>query len=128
MRLLLDTHALIWILRGDRRVPAAVRSLADDANHAIYVSSISVYELWIKTQRGLIDIGMTPDQFARQMQEALQLRPLVVTWEHALEAAQLPSHHLDPFDRILVAQANKERLSIVSADTSLKKYVANVIW
>lgn len=124
-RLLLDTNVVLWLLLGDReRVSVqAVRALEDEENQ-IALSAASVWEIAIKRSLGKLTIA---DGWAAALRR-LDFDPLPVTAIHAEAVEQLPWHHRDPFDRLLVAQAIAERLALVSADRRLAAYGVEVLW
>ena len=124
MRLLLDSHAALWLLlKRERLSPRAVDLLGDPANE-ILLSSVVVWEVLMKQSLGKLD---APNDFVEQMLSGGAV-PLALTIEHAEAAADLPWHHRDPFDRMLVAQAKAEGATLLSADPSLRAYDVNVTW
>lgn len=124
MRLLPDTHVVIWTLAQRARVvePAAT-VLADPANEVL-LSAVVVWEIAIKTALGKLD---SPPELVADVLEA-GARPLPVSLDHAAAVADLPLHHSDPFDRLLVAQAQLENATIVSGDPALRAYAVPVLW
>ncbi|HEX2071666.1 MAG TPA: type II toxin-antitoxin system VapC family toxin [Thermoleophilaceae bacterium] len=125
LTLLLDTHVVLWWMAGDaaRLSDAAARAIAaDDAR--IVVSAVTVWEVAIKRGLGKLE---APDDLLAQLERA-RVELLPITARHADLVPALPEHHRDPFDRLLVAQATRERLSIVSADESLRRYGVDVVW
>ena len=116
-RFLLDTHVLLWLLGGDRRLPAAARARLDEAD-AVYVSAASIWEISIKRALGRL---RAPTDLLAVIAES-SLEPLAVRLDHADLAGGLPRHHPDPFDRMLVAQALVDHLTLVSADPVLPAY------
>ena len=124
MRLLLDTHAALWWLTDDGRLPdEAARQIDDDSNQ-ILLSAAVVWEVAIKRSLGKL---ASPGDFAGAMLSG-GAHPLPVSIEHAAVVEALPWHHRDPFDRILVAQAQVERASLVSGDEALAAYGVPVVW
>lgn len=124
MRLLLDTHALIWAARApDRLSDAAVAAISDPDND-VYVSAVTGWEVAIKRARGRLRF---PD-VDRTMLDALQMTELPVSLAHAAEAGSLPGHHRDPFDRMLVAQARVDGLSLVTRDQAMEPYEVARHW
>ncbi|MCV6584229.1 MAG: type II toxin-antitoxin system VapC family toxin [Marinibacterium sp.] len=116
MKYLLDTHVLLWALADDPRLSAAqARAIGDGT---LYLSSASLWEIGIKRALGKLQV---PDGLA---DVALQsgCRPLPISWAHAERAAALPPHHADPFDRMLIAQAQAEGLVLLSADRKFDAY------
>lgn len=120
--LLLDTHALLWWLAGEPLGDEASRRIADPAT-PVAVSAASIWEAAIKVQLGKLD---APESLAEvAMEEGFE--PLDITFDHAELAGRLPQHHRDPFDRMLVAQARVERLTIVSRDRVFATYGVDVL-
>ena len=122
-RLLLDTHSLLWWLSDADELGPVARKLLSSADNVIYVSAISIWEISIKKALGKLK---APDDFAAIL-EAEGFEPLPVDVFHAEQAGALPPHHRDPFDRMLVAQAQAEGLSIVSCDQHIPDYGVRVI-
>ena len=122
MRLLLDTHILLWWLTQDGQLTKRARSTIAEAD-AIFVSAASAWEMAIKISIGKLK---TPDDLEAQMQ-ANRFVELPVKISHAIVAAQLPHHHGDPFDRMLVAQASVESLTLLTADARLKAYGGSIL-
>jgi PIN domain nuclease of toxin-antitoxin system len=118
MRLLLDTHAFIWAVTGDRALTAAARRLMNKAE-AVYVSAVSIWEVAIKAPLGKIDADC--DELLEAI-EASGFIELPVSARHASAVAKLPALHKDPFDRLLIAQAQTEPLRLLSADPVLARY------
>lgn len=128
MRILLDTHALLWWLLDDPRLSGAARRAIGPAEHQVLVSSASAWELSTKHRLGkLPEIGEIIARLPRHIrQERFEVLP--ISFEHALLAGQLPGPHRDPFDRMLIAQARKEVLSVVTGDAVFAEYDVKVIW
>lgn len=123
MKLLLDTHVLIWLLAGDTRVSAEVRSAITSAENLVFVSAASIWEISIKQGLGKLDVpGDVNVQVA-----ACRFESLPISSEHAWWAGALPPHHADPFDRMLIAQALHERLTIVTHDAKFTAYDVRVL-
>lgn len=121
MNLLLDTHVLIWWDEGRRLTSEARRAIgeADD----VYVSAASAWEIAIKTGLGRLKPSRTVEQAAAES----GFLELPVTFRHAARVASLPPHHRDPFDRLLVAQATEEGLTLVSRDPAFGPYGITVV-
>lgn len=124
-RLLLDTNVVVWLLLNDRDAVSskAVRAMLDEDN-TVSVSAVSVWEIAIKRSLGKLEIEPS---WARALTR-LDLDPLPITTAHAEQVEQLPWHHRDPFDRLLVAQALSEEQALVSADSRLADYGVQVLW
>lgn len=123
MRLLLDTHALLWWLDDDIRLAEPARAAIADATNDVYVSAASAWELAIKARLGKVSM---PADLAEQL-VANSFAPLPVEVQHALAVRDLPDHHRDPFDRLLVAQAHIEGLTLVTADQVIPRYKVTVL-
>ena len=124
MRLLLDTHAALWWLSDDTRLgDEAARQLSDDTNQVLLSAAIA-WEVAIKRSLGKLN---APADFAATMLSG-GVQALPVTVDHAAAVEQLPWHHRDPFDRMLVAQAQVERATLVSGDPALAAYGVPVVW
>jgi PIN domain nuclease of toxin-antitoxin system len=123
LKLLIDTHAAIWWLAGDTRLSGAARAAIADAGAEAGVSVASVWEASIKRAAGRLK---GPDLAAALSTAGLPF--LRIDERHAKVAGELPLMHRDPFDRMLVAQASVERLSIVTADEQIPRYDVPVIW
>lgn len=124
-RLLLDTNVVVWLLLGDRDAVSgtAAQALTDEGN-AVALSAVSVWEIAIKRSLGKLEI----EQDWANALARLDFEPLPVTATHARHVEQLPWHHRDPFDRLLVAQATVEDHALVSADPRLADYGVDVVW
>ncbi|MBA3597442.1 MAG: type II toxin-antitoxin system VapC family toxin [Methylibium sp.] len=118
MKLLLDTHIFLWMLRDARELSAQARRLIVAADE-LHVSSVSLWEAAIKAAAGKLTIDM-PRMEAQLL--ATGCRPLPMTWAHALAYRDLPPLHRDPFDRMLVAQAMSEPLHLLTHDAALAAY------
>ena len=123
MKLLVDTHAAIWWLAGDRQLSEAAHAAIADAGVEAGVSVASIWEASIKRSAGRLK---GPDLAAALRAAGLPF--LQIDERHAKVAGELPLMHRDPFDRMLVAQASVERLSIVTGDAQIAKYDVPVIW
>ena len=123
MQLLLDTHALIWWLSKDVKLSArAYKEIANPCN-IVFVSAASAWEIAIKKSIKKLE---TPDDLVEQI-NAKNFQPLAITIEQALAVEKLPMHHQDPFDRILIAQAQCLNLTIVTRDLKFNSYDVDLI-
>jgi PIN domain nuclease of toxin-antitoxin system len=121
VRLLLDTHILLWTIAESRRLSADARALIGDASSEISFSVISLWEVAIKTGRGRDDFRIDVGSLRRQLLDN-RFAELVVTGAHAVALAALPQLHKDPFDRMLVAQAMVEGVTLVTGDRAVARY------
>ena len=128
MRLLADTHALLWFLQGDRRLSKVAARAIESAENTVYVSAASVWEMAIKSSLGKLKVPYSLDTDLPRILRENNFTPLPVTLEHAAGVQGLPFHHRDPFDRLLIAQGRMERLDIISSDPVFKVYGLPVVW
>ena len=127
MQYLLDTHAFLWLATDDSQLSPAVHAIFVDSNQECFLSAASVWEMAIKSSLGKLTIATNLAHLVRGGLER-GLRLLDVSADHAYLIAQLPFHHRDPFDRLLVAQAIHEGMHLVSRDAQLDAYAVTRIW
>lgn len=122
MRILLDTHIWLWTLVSPARIRGPARRLVTDPGNDLLFSAASAWEIAIKYRLGKLPLPEPPHEFVppRLLRDSIATIP--VEPHHALHVAILPDHHDDPFDRLLVAQAMLEKLTIVTADRKLEAY------
>jgi PIN domain nuclease of toxin-antitoxin system len=127
VKLLLDTHAFLWFVTGDRRLSRTARAALDAESAELYLSAASVWEMAIKSSlaRLILPAPLT-DYVAEKLAEGFRVLP--VDWKHTAIVERLPFHHRDPFDRLLAAQALVERMPIVSRDRVFQRYGVSVVW
>jgi PIN domain nuclease of toxin-antitoxin system len=123
VKLLLDTHVVLWWQRDDRRLNRAARAAIAEAD-VVWVSAVSAWEVTIKVALGRLRL----DEPFRVLLAADDFDELPLTLAHADALASLPGHHADPFDRALVAQARVEHATVVSHDRALAPYGVPMIW
>ena len=123
MNLLLDTHVLIWCFENSKRLKASVREAITDSDNNVFVSAVSTWELTIKAALGKISI---PNDFEAQRKRC-DFKSLSISIQHTLALKDLPDHHRDPFDRLLVAQALAESLTLVTHDSTIWNYHVPVL-
>ncbi|MEX0983755.1 MAG: type II toxin-antitoxin system VapC family toxin [Actinomycetota bacterium] len=129
MKLLLDSHALLWFLRGDEdRVPARVRDLVEDPAVHVVVSVASQWELMMKALSGRLRLPDSPERFLLDLPREAGFRVLDVQPRHVRALPELPAIHGDPFDRLLVAQALVEDYDLVTGDETLRSYPVRTLW
>lgn len=119
MNLLLDTHVLLWALDDDPSLSPAARAAIIDGHNLVFVSAVTAWELTIKKALG--KLRAPTDEYLQELQRH-RFTPLDITAEHVLAVERLPPHHADPFDRMLVAQAQVEKLTLVTRDERLLSY------
>ena len=118
MNLLLDTHILIWVLEDNPMLSEKTRKTIINGKNIVFVSSATVWEMSIKQAMGKLAI---PNNLIEEI-ELLRFTQLEITFDHAKLAGQLPEIHKDPFDRMLIAQAKLEDLTLVTKDRHIQKY------
>lgn len=122
-RLLLDTHALLWWLADDEALGGTARQLIGEPRNQILVSAASIWEISIKRTKGLIEV---PDDLEALVEDE-GFSKLPISLFHAQQAGALPEIHRDPFDRMLIAQAQAEGLELITADTVIPRYGVRVV-
>lgn len=125
MRLLLDTHVLLWAAAASTRLPAATKDLLRDSSNQIYYSAASVWEIAIKSALRRDDFRADPARLVVALAK-MEFNELPVRAAHAVALSRLPAHHRDPFDRLLVAQAISEPMILLTVDRALPAYSDNV--
>lgn len=125
MKLLLDTHALIWTLGAPQRLPAAAHQAIRSPENEVYASLASAWEIAIKVALGSLDFDV---QTLEQALGVSGIQALGISLQHTARVANLPPHHRDPFDRMLVAQALCESMTLVSRDRQLRRYGVTLFW
>ncbi len=126
-RLLLDTHVLIWAVEANRRLGRKAARLIADPAVEIWLSAVSVWEIANKTALGRLRVREPVSEWLVSEIRGNHFIPLPLTHEHALVAAELPRYHADPFDRMLIAQAQIEDLRIITADAQFERYDIRLI-
>ncbi|MEO8802706.1 MAG: type II toxin-antitoxin system VapC family toxin [Rudaea sp.] len=121
MKLLLDTHLLLWAAALPKKLPRAARRLIDDPQHELLFSAASLWEVAIKNQLGREDFQVEPRVLRRALLDNAWME-LAITSEHAVATDTLPDLHKDPFDRLLVAQAQIEGITLLTSDSIVAKY------
>ena len=128
MRFLLDTHTFIWFILDARQLSPTARKIIEDAKSDILLSTASLWEMAIKMSLGKLDMGalfaaLIPGQL---MANQIEILPIAVA--HLHKVAQLPFHHRDPFDRLLIAQSQVEHLPLLSRDPMFDGYGVQRLW
>lgn len=118
MNYLLDTHVFLWVLSNPDRLNAKAVKAVQDPNHRVFVSAVSAVEISIKSSIGKLKV---PDNLRSEIRSR-GLLELPLQYQHGERLSQLPMHHGDPFDRMLIAQAMVEGLTLVTHDQKIKRY------
>lgn len=128
MKLLLDTHAFLWAITDDAKLSPLARKNFLASDNELFLSVASVWEVITKVQVGKMDLPAPAGIYLKReiVKNNIQILPILMS--HVLRLEQLPLHHRDPFDRIMVAQAIEEGVPILTADPLMKNYVAATFW
>ena len=128
MKLLLDTHAFLWHAVADPRLPVPLRAAIEDPANAVWLSAASIWEAAIKITKGRLHVPGQSVDFLLNHAEAFQVRVLPITTDHIRQTQRLPLLHGDPFDRLIVAQAQIEGVHLVTVDSMLRQYPVPTLW
>jgi PIN domain nuclease of toxin-antitoxin system len=128
VNILLDTHVFLWWDSDPAKLPAGLVELLTDSENQLFLSVASAWEIQIKKQLGKLTLTVGLDELVESQQQINGLQLISVELRHVLALESLPAHHKDPFDRLLIAQARAEGLSIASVDPVFSKYDVKVIW
>lgn len=128
MRLLLDTHSLLWLLTDDPRLSSTARQCFEEATNELLISIASLWEIAIKVSLGKLSLARPFEELFPAQLELNRIGVLGIDLRHLREVAALPFHHRDPFDRLLVAQAKVEELPILTRDSRFEAYPVRKIW
>ncbi len=128
MRALLDTHAFLWWITDDERLSGKARDIIVDGGNELFFSAASGWEIAIKAGLGRLELPGNPARFIADQLSRNAFRTLPIHLSHALHVHELPGHHRDPFDRILISQAILEEMPLLSADPQIQHYPVEVFW
>src|SRR6266478_1875179 len=127
MRFLLDTAVFLWSLdKIDQLNERAQKAL--EGGERVYLSAVSSWEITIKWGLGKLHLPKPPVQLIPEATNRMGISPLAITHTHSVAVAELPNHHKDPFDRMLIAQARSEGMVLMTADAEFKKYPVEILW
>jgi len=124
VRFLLDTHVLLWWLSDHKSLTTKAAAAIKDGENSIFVSAATAWEISIKQALGKLK---SPDDMEKAL-EANRFHHLPISIRHGLAAGDLPRHHADPFDRMLIAQAQTEQLTIITHDVRIEQYGVPILW
>jgi len=127
MAFILDTHAFLWFVAGDKQLPESIKSKIIDINESCFLSVASLWEITIKNQIGKLTLGLSLEELF-EYADRNRIEIIQISYEHLLTLSKLPGHHNDPFDRIIISQAIAENLTLVSKDKGFKKYKIKQQW
>lgn len=128
MRALLDTQAFLWWITDDPRLSPRACRVIESGENQLLLSAASGWEMAIKAQLGRLQLPRDLERFIAEQLALNAIESLPIQMAHALHVYRLPEHHRDPFDRLLIAQAQLENLSIVTADAQITRYSVKTIW
>ncbi len=128
MRFLLDTHAFLWWDASAEQLPDSLLKTLQDPTHEITLSVVSAWEMQIKAALGKLELRTPLSMLVSEQQEKNGLGVLPVSLEHVVALEELGNYHKDPFDRLLIAQANVEGLTLVSKDDVFRHYDVSLFW
>lgn len=123
MNLILDTHIILWWMDDNSLLPLKYRLAIADKNNICFVSAASVWEISIKSAIGKLEI---PDNYLEVLFDQ-NFKEISISWQHAIKVRHLPMYHKDPFDRLLIAQAIVEDLTILSVDKIISEYDVDIL-
>ncbi len=128
MNLLLDTHAFLWFIAGDIRLSQTARTLIENPENQVFFSQVSLWEIAIKISLGKLTLLQPFEKLIAEQLRENQIQLLDIRLQHAAGVISLPFHHRDPFDRMLIAQAQAEHLTLVSEDSAITQYDVLRAW
>ncbi len=128
MKLLLDTHTFIWWDSEPGKLSSQVLALCQDQTNIVLFSVASAWEMQIKLQLDKLKLALPLAQVIESQRQTNNIQVLSVTLAHVLALQSLPAHHKDPFDRLLIAQANTEDAVLLSSDQVFAKYPVKLLW
>lgn len=127
MAYLLDTHTFLWFVSGDKQLPSSVRDKIKDINQPCFLSAASLWEITIKKQIGKLTIDISLEELFNYV-DRNQIEIIPINYDHLLVLSNLPDHHSDPFDRLIISQAIAENLILLTRDKGLRKYKVDQLW
>jgi PIN domain nuclease of toxin-antitoxin system len=128
MKLLLDTHAFIWWIIQTSRLSATAFAAMQNPQNELLLSAISLWEIQLKIQLGRLRFNLPLPELVEEQQRLNGIQLLPIQPEHVYALSQLPFHHKDPFDRLLISQAITEQAALISSDAKFPTYPVQIIW
>jgi len=125
MRCLLDTHTIIWYFENNGRLSQNAETIIDDPDNLIYISSVSIWEIAIKTSLKKLDVSL--ESFLREVDQA-EFTIVQLENSYMLNLLNLPKIHKDPFDRLLIATAQTENMTLITEDDNIHQYDVQWVW
>lgn len=127
MKLLLDTHVFLWLMSVPGKLPAATLAACQDRENILLLSAASIWEIQIKHQRNKIELGVPLVQIVEEQTHAGVISLLPIEARHVFALYDLPLHHNDPFDRLLLAQARTEGVTLVTVDAVIRQHYGTLV-
>jgi len=127
VKALLDTHAFLWAITNDPRLSRKAQQVFTGRND-LWFSAASIWEIVLKVQRGRLSLPTPAGPYVVKRLVENDIECLPITLDHILRLESLPLHHRDPFDRILIAQSQEEKLPLITADSLFERYQIELIW
>ena len=128
MKILLDTHAFLWLVSDNSRLSDKAKMIFLDNSNELFLSAVSGFEIAVKHGLGKLKLSESPAAFIRRRIENNNLIELPISMEHATNLQNLPPIHRDPFDRLLISQSMVESIPLLSADKQMSAYSIDCIW
>jgi len=128
MKGILDTHTFLWWITDSPQLSPRVREIVSNGDNLLFLSAVSGWEMAVKAELGKLHLPGNLESFISEQLAVNAINTLPVQMSHALHVYILPDHHRDPFDRILVAQAQLEKLPIITIDPQINQYSVETIW
>jgi PIN domain nuclease of toxin-antitoxin system len=128
VKYLLDTHTFLWWNLDDPQLSPQAKEIIADGSNEIFLSAGSAWEIAIKAAKGRLILPEPPTQYVAERMSLYRFQSLTVQISHACQVYQLPPHHHDPFDRLLIAQSQLESLPLLTGDNIISRYEIETIW
>jgi PIN domain nuclease of toxin-antitoxin system len=128
MRVLLDTHTFLWWNTDDPQLSLHAKEIITSGENEVFLSAASVWEIVIKTAKGKLVLPEAPARYIANRMSLYRFRPLPILISHATHVYDLPPHHNDPFDRMLIAQSQLESIPLVTRDEDIRRYDLEIVW
>jgi PIN domain nuclease of toxin-antitoxin system len=128
MKYLLDTSIWLWSVGSVEKINRAGRELLADGKQEFYLSAASSWEIGLKAASGKLSLPGSPVSYVPKRLAEQGIIPLPILHQHALAVYDLPKHHTDPFDRLLIAQAQTEEMVVLTADSIFRRYAVAIVW
>jgi len=128
MKVLIDTHTFLWWNTGDPLLSTHAKEIIADGRNEVYLSAASVWEIVIKTAKARLILPESPAQYISKRMSLYRFKSMPIQISHAAYVYELPPHHNDPFDRMLIAQSCLESMPLVTRDEEIQRYDLETIW